>query len=64
MCIRDSNNFEIISKEVSKSMSSNVVMVQQSYNGIPIYNAVGTALIKDQKVNYFNDGFTLSLIHI
>ena len=52
------NNFEIISKEVSKSMNSNVVMVQQSYNGIPIYNAVGTALIKDQKVNYFNDGFT------
>ena len=52
------NNFEIINKDFSKSMNADVVKVQQSYNGIPVYNAVGTALIKDAKMNYFTDSFT------
>ena len=51
------NNFEIINKDFSKSMNADVVKVQQSYNGIPVFNAVGTAMIKDAKVNYFNDSF-------
>ena len=51
------NQFEIINQDFSKSMNSEVVKIQQSYNGIPVYNAVGTAMIKDSKVGYFNDSF-------
>ncbi len=51
------NNFEIITEDFSKSMNADVVKVQQSYNGIPVYNAVGTAMIKDAKMNYFTDSF-------
>lgn len=51
------NNFEIINQDFSKSMNGEVVKVQQSFNGIPVYNAVGSALIKDSKVTFFNDGF-------
>lgn len=52
------NNFEIITKDFSKSMNADVVKVQQSFNGIPVYNAEATAMIKDAKVNYFTDSFT------
>lgn len=50
-------NFEIINQDFSKSMKGDVVKIQQSYNGIPIYNAIGTVLIKDAKVNYSTDSF-------
>lgn len=52
------NNFEIINNDFSKSMNADVVRIQQSFNGIPVYNAVGTAMIKDAKMNYFTDSFT------
>lgn len=51
------NNFEIINEDFSKSMNGDVIKFQQSYNGIPVYNAVGTALIKDSKISYANDSF-------
>lgn len=51
------NNFEIINQDFSKSMNGDVIKFQQSYNGIPVYNAVGTALVKDSKVNFANDSF-------
>ncbi len=51
------NNFEIINEDFSKSMNAEVVKIQQSYNGIPVYNGVGTALIKDAKVTYLNESF-------
>ncbi|MGZ5210661.1 MAG: T9SS-dependent M36 family metallopeptidase [Kaistella sp.] len=50
-------NFEIINQDFSKSMNSDVVKIQQSYQGIPVHNAVGTALIKDLKINFFDDSF-------
>ena len=53
----DLKNFEIINHDFSKSMKSDVVKIQQSYQGIPVYNAVGTALVKDQKISFFNDSF-------
>jgi len=51
------NNFEIINQDFSKSMNADLVKVQQSYNGIPVFNAIGTAMIKGSKVDYFNDSF-------
>ena len=53
----DLKSFEIINEDFSTSMKGDVVKIQQSYNGIPIYNAIGTALIKDKKINYFDDNF-------
>lgn len=50
-------NFEVINQDFSISMNSDVVKIQQSYLGIPVHNAVGTALIKDLKVNFFDDSF-------
>ncbi len=59
----DLKNFEIINQDFSKSMNGNVIHIQQSYNGIPVYNALGTALIKDEKVNIFNDNFAKNYIN-
>ncbi|MGA9211944.1 T9SS-dependent M36 family metallopeptidase [Kaistella sp.] len=53
----DLKNFEIINEDFSTSMNGEVIKIQQSYNGIPVYNAVGTALIKEDKVMYFEDDF-------
>ena len=53
----DIKNFEIINEDFSKSMNGDVVKIQQSHNGIPVYNAIGTALIKSEKVTYYDDSF-------
>lgn len=58
------NNFEIINQDYSKSMNADIVKVQQSYDGIPVYNAVATAMIKDQKVNYINDNFATNFVNV
>lgn len=42
----DLKSFEIINEDFSKSMNGDVVKIQQSFNEIPVYNSVGTALIK------------------
>ena len=57
------NNFEIITHDFSKSMNADVVKVQQSFNGIPVYNALATALIKDQKVNYLTENFAKNYVN-
>ena len=57
------NNFEIINHDFSKSMNADVVKVQQSFNGIPVYNAMATALIKDQKVNYLTENFAKNYVN-
>lgn len=53
----DLNSFEIINEDFSNSMKGDVVKIQQSYNGIPIHNALGTALIKESKITYYEDDF-------
>lgn len=41
----------------SKSLNGDVVKIQQTYKGFPIFNAVATALIKNGKIVYFSDNF-------
>lgn len=53
----DLNNFVIDNVDASKSMNGNVVKFQQVYHGLPVYNSVGTALIKDNKIVYYTDNF-------
>jgi extracellular elastinolytic metalloproteinase len=53
----DLMNFTIDNVDSSKSLNGDVVKFQQSYNGLPIRNAVGTALIKEGKIAYYTDNF-------
>lgn len=38
-------------------MNGDVVKFLQTYNGLPVYSSVGTALIKDSKIVYYTDNF-------
>ncbi|WP_228377058.1 T9SS-dependent M36 family metallopeptidase [Chryseobacterium sp. FH2] len=53
----DLTNFIIDNVDNSKSLNGNIVKVQQTFNGLPVYSSVATALIKDNKVVYFSDNF-------
>lgn len=53
----DLKNFEISNKDFSKSLNSEVVKIQQTYNGIPVYHSSGTALIQGSDVKYYTENF-------
>ncbi|SFH93673.1 T9SS-dependent M36 family metallopeptidase [Halpernia frigidisoli] len=53
----DLKDFEISNQDFSSSMNSEVVKIQQTYNGIPVYNSVATALIKDSDVKFYTENF-------
>jgi extracellular elastinolytic metalloproteinase len=53
----DLNNIIIDNVDPSNSLNGNVVKFLQTYNGLPIYSSVGTALIKDNKIVYYTDNF-------
>lgn len=53
----DLTAFIIDNVDVSNSLKGDVVKFQQTYKGYPIYNSVGTALIKDNKIVYYSDNF-------
>ena len=50
-------NFTIDNVDSSKSLNGNVVKFQQTYNGLPVYNAAGTVLVRDNKIMYYSDTF-------
>lgn len=50
-------DFEIDNVDKSESLNGDIVKIQQKFKGYPVYNAVGTALIKDNKVLYYSDSF-------
>lgn len=43
-------SFIIINEDHSKSLGANIVNVQQTYNGLRVYNALGKVIIKDEKI--------------
>lgn len=47
----DLNNFVVDNVDDSKSLNGTVVKFQQTYNGLPIYNAEWTAFIRYNKIN-------------
>lgn len=53
----DLTSFIIDNVDVSTSLKGDVVKFQQTYKGYPVYNSVGTALIKDNKITYYSDSF-------
>lgn len=50
-------DFIIDNVDPSKSMNGEVVKFLQTYNGLPIYSSVGTALVKNNKIVYYTDNF-------
>lgn len=53
----DLTSFVIDNVDVSASLKGDVVKFQQTYKGYPVYNSVGTVLIKDNKIEYYSDNF-------
>ncbi|AYM99492.1 T9SS-dependent M36 family metallopeptidase [Chryseobacterium sp. 3008163] len=50
-------DFEIDNVDQSQSLNGEIVKFHQKFKGLPVYNAVGTVLIKNDKVAYFSDSF-------
>lgn len=53
----ENKKFVIKTEDFSNSMKSTMVQIQQTYGGVPVYNAYGNAVIKDDKVISFNNSF-------
>ncbi|MCJ8154660.1 T9SS-dependent M36 family metallopeptidase [Chryseobacterium sp. SSA4.19] len=53
----DLTGFIVDNVDPSKSLNGNVIKFQQTYNGLPVYNSVGTVLVKDNKIVYYSDNF-------
>lgn len=53
----DLANFIIDNVDESQSLNGNVVKFQQTFNGLPVYNAGGTILVRDNKIIYYTDTF-------
>lgn len=53
----DLTNFIVDNVDNSKSLKGSVVKFQQMYNGLPIHNSVGNALVRDGKIVYYADNF-------
>ncbi len=56
----DLQDFTIKNEDRSASMNADVIKFQQLYNGIPVYNAVGTALVKNNSILHLTEDFTKS----
>ncbi|WP_415326468.1 T9SS-dependent M36 family metallopeptidase [Chryseobacterium sp. MMS23-Vi53] len=53
----DLTNFSIDVSDHSESMNGDVVKIQQMYKGIPVYRSLGSVLIKNNQVAYYDDSF-------
>ncbi|WP_315055035.1 T9SS-dependent M36 family metallopeptidase [Chryseobacterium indoltheticum] len=53
----DLRDFEIDNIDTSESLKGEIVKIQQKFKGYPVYNALGTAIIKNDKIAYFSDSF-------
>ncbi|WP_209389844.1 T9SS-dependent M36 family metallopeptidase [Chryseobacterium sp. RR2-3-20] len=53
----DLNEFVIDNVDSSKSLDGDIIKTQQTYKGYPVYNAVATALVKNDKIVYYTDNF-------
>ena len=59
------NNVEgviILNEDQSQSLSANVVNVQQTYQGLRVYNALGKVVIRDNKIISENNSFKNNLV--
>lgn len=52
----------ILNEDVSESLRANIVNVQQTYNGLRIYNALGKVIIKEGKIISEKNDFSRNLV--
>ncbi|WP_028122985.1 T9SS-dependent M36 family metallopeptidase [Epilithonimonas tenax] len=52
------SEIKITNSDRSESLKGTVVNVQQTYDGIPVFNAISSALIRDNAVSHFSDNFS------
>ncbi|SMC92689.1 T9SS-dependent M36 family metallopeptidase [Chryseobacterium sp. YR221] len=52
----------ILNEDISKSLGVNIVNVQQTYNGLRVYNALGKVIIKDGKIISEKNDFSINLV--
>lgn len=50
-------DFDINNIDQSESLKGEIIKIQQKFKGYPVYNAVGTVLIKNEKIAYFSNSF-------
>lgn len=50
-------DFKVDNADPSASLNGTVLKIQQIYKGYPVFNAVSTAVVKDNKILYFSDSF-------
>lgn len=53
--------FLVNTEDYSASMKATVMQIQQTYGGIPVYNAYGSALIKEDKVIAVKENFVKNI---
>lgn len=53
----DLNQFIIENTDSSKSLNGDILKIQQTYNGFPVYGTIATTLIKNNNITYFTDNF-------
>ncbi len=50
-------DFNITDSHRDKSLGGDVVNIQQTYKGIPVYGAISSTLVKNNQVSYLSDAF-------
>ncbi len=60
----DLTGFIIDNVDPSSSMNGDVIKIQQTYKGLPVYASVGTALVKDGRVAYYTDNFVKDYLSV
>lgn len=58
---KDVDQLQLSSQHFSESLDADLIYIQQSLNGVPIYNAIGNFLIKNNQVSLQSHNFTSSL---
>lgn len=53
-----SSGISIMNSDKSESLKGTVVNVQQTYDGVPVFNAISSVLIKDNTVAHFSNSFS------
>ncbi len=54
---KSENSFKILNNEKRASLGGDIVSIQQTVEGVPVYGAVSSVLIKNDEVKYFSDRF-------
>ncbi len=54
----EKKQFVIDVQDESKSLNGTVLQILQTYNGVPIYGSVASALVKNDEITYFTDNFS------